>query len=148
MRPGGLSLEMTRVLPVSPSRAFEFFADPGLLARWWGPRGFSIPSIDFTPRVGASYAIEMQPPGGEPFHLTGTFREVDAPSRLAFSFEWKPPDPDDQETLAQLSFQRVVDSTQIGVAQGPFKNEERRALHRDGWAESFEKLGALVAHPR
>ena len=56
---------MTRVLPVPPSRAFEFFTDPALVAEWWGPRGFSIPSIDFTPRVGATYVIEMQPPGGE-----------------------------------------------------------------------------------
>ena len=148
VRPVGLSLEMTRVLPVCPSRAFEFFTDSGLLARWWGPRGFSIPRIDFTPRVGATYVIEMQPPGGEPFHLTGTFREVDAPSHLAFSFEWKPADPDDQETVAQLSFQSVDDSTEIAFAQGPFKNEERRALHRDGWTESFDKLGELVASQR
>ena len=68
-----------------------------------GPQGFSIPSIDFTPDVGATYRIEMQPPEGQAFALTGTFRRVD-PSHRAFSFEWQPADPDDQETLAQLSF--------------------------------------------
>jgi hypothetical protein len=25
---------------------FEFFADAARLAKWWGPKGFSIPSID------------------------------------------------------------------------------------------------------
>jgi uncharacterized protein YndB with AHSA1/START domain len=28
--------------------------------------------------------------------------------------------------------------------QGAFKTEARRALHRDGWTESFDKLGELV----
>jgi uncharacterized protein YndB with AHSA1/START domain len=136
---------MTRTLRAPPERVYQFFADASLLAKWWGPRGFSIPSIDFAPRVGATYRIEMQPPEGEAFHLSGKFREVDPPSRLAFSFEWEPPDPDDQETVAQLSFQPVDDSTEIVFVQAPFKTEARRALHHDGWTESFDKLGELVA---
>ena len=69
----GLSLELTRLFPAPRARVFEFLADAALLAEWWGPRGFSIPSIDFVPRVGGSYRIEMQPPGGYAFALTGTF---------------------------------------------------------------------------
>lgn len=148
VRPDRLSLELTREFPARRARVFEFFADAARLTKWWGPRGFSIPSVDFTPRVGATYRIEMQPSEGEAFHLTGTFREVDAPSQLAFSFEWEPADPDDQETLAQLSFQEVGDSTEVRLVQGPFKTEARRALHRDGWTESFDKLGCLMAEQR
>jgi uncharacterized protein YndB with AHSA1/START domain len=144
VRPDGLSLEMTRVFPAPRLRVFEFFTDPALLAQWWGPRGFRIPSIDFTPGVGSTYRIEMQPPEGEGFALTGTFRRVD-PSRLAFSFEWEPADPEDQETVAELSFSAIDDSTKVRLEQGPFKTEARRALHRDGWTESFDKLAALVA---
>jgi uncharacterized protein YndB with AHSA1/START domain len=148
VRAQGLSLEMTRELPGPRARVFEFFADAALLTKWWGPRGFRIPSLEFTPRVGATYRIEMQPPEGEAFHLTGTFRELDAPSLLAFSFVWEPADPDDQETVAKLSFHAIGDSTNIHLAQGPFKTEARRALHRDGWAESFDKLGLVVAEQR
>jgi uncharacterized protein YndB with AHSA1/START domain len=127
---------------------FDFFADAALLAEWWGPRGFTIPSIDFRPRIGGSYRIEMQPPGGDAFRLRGTFREVDAPSRLAFTFEWEPADPDDQETLAQLKFEGTADSTTVQLLQGPFKTEARCALHRDGWRESFDKLAELVSVQR
>lgn len=147
MRPDGLSLEVIRVLPVRRERLFEFFADAALLARWWGPVGFSIPSIDFAPRVGATYRIEMQPPEGDAFQLIGTFHEVDAPSRLTFSFQWRPPDPDDVETVAQLSFDDIDGATGVQLTQGPFKTEARRALHRDGWNESFDRLAALVADP-
>jgi uncharacterized protein YndB with AHSA1/START domain len=127
---------------------FEFFRDATLLAKWWGPRGFSIPRIDFAPRLGATYRIEMQPPDGEAFHLSGTFRKVDAPSRLAFSFQWEPADPDDQETVAELSFEAIDKSTEIVLAQSPFETDERRELHRDGWTESFDKLTQLVAQHR
>jgi uncharacterized protein YndB with AHSA1/START domain len=143
-----LSLELTREFSAPRARVFEFFTDAALLARWWGPSGFSIPRLDFTPRVGATYRIVMQPPEGEPFQLTGTFREVDAPSQLAFSFEWEPADPDDQETVAQLTFQVLDDSTKVHLLQGPFKTEARRVLHRDGWTESFDRLGRLVAEQR
>jgi len=139
---------MTRLFPASRERVFQFLADPVLLAKWWGPRGFSIPSVDFTPRVGATYRISMQPPEGEAFLLAGTFREVDAPSHVAFSFEWEPADPDDEETLAELSLQVIDDSTEVRLCQGLFKTEARRALHRDGWMESFDKLSELVAEQR
>ena len=144
----GLSLQLTRLFPAPRARVFEFFARPPLLAEWWGPRGFSIPSIDFVPRVGGSYRIEMQPPEGDAFELTGTFREVDPPSRLTFTFEWEPADPDDEETLVQLAFEVTDDSTSVQLRQGPFKTEARRALHRDGWTESLDKLAELVTEQR
>jgi uncharacterized protein YndB with AHSA1/START domain len=140
----GLSLELARLFPAPRERVFEFFANAALLAEWWGPSGFSIPSVDFVPRVGGTYRIEMQPPDGDAFELTGTFREVDIPSRLAFTFNWEPADLDDQETVVQLAFEATDDSTRVHLRQGPFKTEERRALHRDGWTESLDKLAARL----
>jgi uncharacterized protein YndB with AHSA1/START domain len=141
----GLGLEVERTLPAAPPIVFAKFTDPGELARWWGPEGFSVPSLDFDPRPGGSYRIEMKPPEGDPFHLSGDFRAVDAPSRLAFTFAWEPPDPDDLETLAELRFDQLDGSTRVSLRQGPFKTEERRTLHRQGWSESFERLERLLA---
>jgi uncharacterized protein YndB with AHSA1/START domain len=140
----GLSLELTRRLAAPRARVFDCFARADLLAQWWGPRGFTIPSIDFIPRVGATYRIEMRPPDGDAFELTGTFREVDVPRRLAFTFQWEPADPDDEETLAQITFEAIDDSTTVQLRQGPFKTNERHALHRDGWTNSLDKLAELV----
>jgi uncharacterized protein YndB with AHSA1/START domain len=87
----------------------------------------------------------MQPPEGEPFYLAGVFREVDPPARLAYTFAWEDPDPDDVETLVDLSFRDRGGSTEVTLTQGPFKTEARCALHRDGWTDSFNKLEALIA---
>jgi uncharacterized protein YndB with AHSA1/START domain len=140
----GLSLELTRVLPAPHARVRASFTDAALLSRWWGPRGFSIPAIEFSPVVGASYRIAMQPPEGEAFALTGVFHRVD-PAKLAFTFDWEPADPDDQETLAQLSFRPLGDSTEVHLEQGPFNTRARLALHRDGWTESLDRLAELLA---
>ena len=141
---GDLTLEINRLLPGSPSVVFGAFSEPDELAKWWGPEGFTIPSLEFEPRVGATYRIEMQPPEGDPFHLTGEFREVDPPVRFAFTFNWEPPDPDDVETLVDLSFRDRSGSTEVALSQGTFKTEARWALHRDGWTESFDKLERLL----
>jgi uncharacterized protein YndB with AHSA1/START domain len=139
-----LTLEMERVLPAIPAVVYAAFTDPQELARWWGPAGFTVPSVSFEARVGERYRIEMQPPEGDPFSLTGEFRQVDPPSRLAYTFVWEEPDPDDVETLAELSFRDLGDSTAAHLSQGPFKTEARRALHRDGWTDCFDSLERLI----
>jgi uncharacterized protein YndB with AHSA1/START domain len=135
-----LRLDIERVLSAPPAVVFDAFADPDKLARWWGPAGFTVPIVDFDPRPGGGYRIEMQPPEGDAFHLVGEFREVDPPARLAFTFVWEPPDPDDVETLVELSFRDLGDSTEAVLAQGVFKTEPRRELHRDGWSDTFDRL--------
>ena len=137
-------LQIDRVLPAPPPVVFAAFTQPDELRKWWGPEGFSIPSLQFEPRTGEAYRIEMQPPEGDAFHLTGEFRDVDSPSRLAFTFVWEPADADDVETVAELMFRASGESTELSLSQGPFKTEERLDLHRDGWTESFDKLEALL----
>jgi uncharacterized protein YndB with AHSA1/START domain len=140
-----LTLDLSRVLPAAPEVAFRAFSDASELAKWWGPNGFTIPSLNFEPRVGESYRIEMQPPEGDRFYLTGEFREVEPPTRLAYSFVWEEPDPDDLETFTALSFRDRGESTEVALTQGPFKTQARLALHRGGWTDSLDKLEQLLA---
>ena len=142
-----LMLEIEHVLPAARPEVFAAFSDPDLLAQWWGPNGFTVPGLDFDPRVGERYRIEMQPPEGDAFHLIGGFREVDPPSRLALTFVWAEPDPDDVETLATLEFRDLGDSTEVALTQGPFKTKGRLDLHREGWGDSFDKLERLLSAP-
>jgi uncharacterized protein YndB with AHSA1/START domain len=90
-RRGGLTLDLKCRLPAPPGRVFNALTDPDELASWWGPHGFTSPALDFDPRVGGSYRITMQPPDGEAFHLSGEFRQVDPPTRLAYIFRWEHP---------------------------------------------------------
>jgi len=141
-----LRLRQERVLPAPPSVVYQMQIAPELLAQWWGPNGFSVPSIDLDARVGGQFRIAMQPPEGEPFFLLGEFREIEPDTRLAYTFRWDPPDPDDRETIAVLSFHEVGDSTRLTVEQGDFATEERRALHEQGWSQSLDRLEGLITN--
>jgi uncharacterized protein YndB with AHSA1/START domain len=145
---GELILERTRVLPAVRAVVFDAFSDPTQLAKWWGPEGFTTPRLEFQPRVGGRYRIEMQPPEGDRFFLTGEFRELDPPARLAYTFIWEDPAPDDVPTVVRLSFRAVGGATEVALTQGTFKTEARRALHRDGWTDSLDKLEHLLTDSR
>jgi uncharacterized protein YndB with AHSA1/START domain len=140
----GLLLRLTRVLPAARAQVYGAMSDPQELAKWWGPRGFTVPSVEFDPIVGGSYRIAMQPPEGDRFHLSGEFREVEPPARLAYTFRWEPPDPDDRETVATLSLEERRDETEVRLIQGEFSTEERRDLHEAGWTDCFERLEELL----
>lgn len=140
----GLWLRMTRDIPAPRAEAWRAMTEASELRRWWGPAGYSVAEIGFEPREGEGLRIAMQPPEGEIFHLHGEFREVDPPSLLSFTFRWEPPDPDDRETLVTLSVRDRNERTEVELTQGEFATEERLALHRDGWTDSFEKLERLL----
>ena len=142
-----LALELTRVLPGPRPVVFTAFTDPWTLVRWWGPEGFAVRAVEFEPRAGGRYRLEMQPPEGDGFHVSGEFRELDPPGRLAFTFAWEPPDPDDAENLVRLLFAEAGDATAVTMTQAPFRTEDRRELHRDGWTQSFGKLERLLSGP-
>ena len=40
-----LSLELRRTLPAPRGVVFAAFTEPDVLARWWGPEGFTIPAV-------------------------------------------------------------------------------------------------------
>ena len=143
--PGGLILHLSKVLRAPRERVFAACIDPEELADWWGPTGFTAPSVDLDVRQGGRYRITMQPPEGEAFHLRGEYCEVDPPHRLVFTFEWEEPDPDDQKTDVTLSFFDDPEGTTLVLDQGPFATEARHALHEAGWTETLERLEQFLA---
>ena len=144
----GLVLRLNRILRAPRPAVYRGLTDREELAKWWGPRGFTAPSVEFDPRVGGSYRIAMQPPDGDLFHLSGEFREVDPPARLAYTFRWDPPDPDDRETVVTLSLGDRGEGAEVLLSQGEFATQERLALHEQGWTESFGRLEqALIEAP-
>ena len=139
-----LTLRLKRVLPSPREVVYGALTDQAQLAKWWGPRGFTAPRVEFDPRVGSGYRIAMQPPEGDLFELAGEFREVDPPARLAYTFRWHPPDHRDRETAVTLSLRDQGEGTELLLTQGEFATEERLVLHEEGWTESLDRLAQLL----
>ena len=71
-----------RVLPHTPDQVFEAFARPDLLARWWGPAGFTNTFETFEFEPGGRWQFVMHGPDGSHHPNESVFLEVDAPSTL------------------------------------------------------------------
>jgi len=141
----GLPLELSCVLPAPRERVFAMLTEPTELARWWGPRGFTLPAVEVDLRVGGGYRFSMQPPAGDPFHVAGEFVEIAPPGRLGYTFRYEEPTPDDRETAVTLTLEARGETTEVSLSQSGFATEERVALHRDGWTDSFERLREALA---
>jgi uncharacterized protein YndB with AHSA1/START domain len=143
---GELRLRLQRALDGSCPDVFRELTEPRELARWFGPDGFTIPSVESDLRPGGAYRIAMQPPEGELFYLVGEFIEVEPSERLSYTFRWEDPDPEDRETVVTLSL-HDIDATrsELVLDQGDFATERRRALHEEGWSQGLGKLGELLA---
>jgi uncharacterized protein YndB with AHSA1/START domain len=138
--PQGLVLEMTCVFDAPRELVFYALSDPAALAKWWGPSGFTTPEVQLDLQVGGRYRFGMQPPDADLFHLTGEFIEIDPSRRLAYTFRWEEPDPDDQETVVTLTLDAQAEGTSFHLSQGKFATADRLALHRSGWTDSLVKL--------
>jgi len=140
----GTRLRLQKAFSLPPERLFAAWVDSEQLPRWFGPAGFTAQCLRLDAVEGGNYRLAIRPPEGDAFHIRGTFRIVEAPRRLSFTFVYEEPDPDDQETLVTATFEPAK-GTLVVVEQGPFKTAARCALHRDGWTDSLERLEQALA---
>lgn len=143
-------LQLERRLAAPPARVFAAFTDPALLARWWGPDGYSAPVVELDVREGGAYHTVMRSPEGTEHHLRGTYREVSPPSRLVFTWRWVTPqedgrpDPDAPETVVTVALRPDGDGTALTLIHEAHPTDSAADAHRQGWTSSLDCLARVV----
>ena len=86
------TLEITRVLPAARPDVFRAFSAADELAKWWGREGFSVSSLEFSPRVGERY--EDPDPDDVENLVELSFRDLGESTEITFTqgpFKTEPP---------------------------------------------------------
>jgi uncharacterized protein YndB with AHSA1/START domain len=139
--PAERELVITRILDAPPSLVFKFWTEPSHLVRWWGPKGFTAPSVEMDVRPGGAWRACIRSPEGTDHWMQGVYREVVEPLRLVFTFAWE----DDQgapghQTLVTVTFAQHDGKTRLTFHQAVFESIESRDWHQSGWSECFDRL--------
>lgn len=80
---------MQRVFDAPRELVFKVYTDPNLVPQWWGPRGSStiVETMDVQP--GGLWRYVQREPAGNEYAFFGEYREVVAPERLVYTFEFE-----------------------------------------------------------
>lgn len=76
---------ITRVFDAPRELVWRAWTESQHMAKWFGPKSFTIPSCEVDPRVGGVLLLTMRGPDGQDYPMKGVFREVVKPERLSFS---------------------------------------------------------------
>ncbi len=165
--PHGSEAVIAGAVDASPDAVFEAWTDAALLARWWGPPGFTIPVCVADARPGGRYRIVMRAADGVDYPMEGVYREVTKPERLVFTVDlsghpaaWHATLEDAVRRLggspsplpvllASVTFEELrAGGTGLGI-RTRFDTAVRRDAFlamgmNEGWAQSLERLAALL----
>jgi uncharacterized protein YndB with AHSA1/START domain len=141
------SFSVTRTFDAPRGEVFAAWTDPAVLALWWGPGGFTTPSVEMDLREGGTYRFAMKPPDGDVVFVGGTFREVKPPDRLVFTWAWEEDDGPGHESLVTVDFAERDGSTELTLTQERLADATSRDAHVEGWTSTLDRRGpALGRH--
>ena len=133
-----------RAIPASPEAVFRAWTEPDLIRQWSCPPGGTIREsrVDLVP--GGPYRLLIETEEGTLHAAFGVYREVDAPNRLVYTWDWEEPESAVGETLVTVEFLADGASTEVVVAHEGFPAAEAAEGHRLGWTWSLERLEDLL----
>ncbi len=147
-----------RTFDAPPERVFSWWINPGLLMRWWAPKGWSTPSCKVDLRPGGIFHYCMRSPEGKDFWGRGVYREIAAPQRLVYSDsfsngEGKMVEPArygmsygyPSETQVTVTFAGQEGKTRVTVLHDVPESIPERSGMQQGWTEMLERLGSELA---
>jgi uncharacterized protein YndB with AHSA1/START domain len=137
----GRVLEITRVFDAPRALVFKVWTDASHLARWWGPKGFTVLSYQADARPGGRFRFGMRSPDGREYWAHGVYQEVAAPAKLVFTTAWEDPNgAPKHETLVTITFADRNGKTEMHFHQALFEDVATRDSHNQGWSETFDLL--------
>lgn len=139
--------DVRRLLNAPPEMVFGTFADPQLGSRWLKPSPdvrLDVLAFDF--RAGGAYRFAYHAPGGQIMHVNGTFRAVDPPSRLVFSWNIEPPDEHAGiQSEVHISIAPHGAGCEFHVRHLNLSRPGAPERHAEGWKGALENLAILLS---
>lgn len=150
-------LQITHVVDATREEVFRHLVEPALIAKWWGPDGFSTPAdqVEVEEKAGgvhrktmvlesAEIAAGMGVPVGTSFPDAATVLEILPPELLVLTSEPQPEMGLVERTVTRIELHAEgPQRTRVVLVDGPY--DETMAPHAEtGWTQQFGKLERLL----
>lgn len=134
----------TRVFALPREQLFRAWTDPDEFAKWWGPVSWSVKRCELDLRPDGSWGTWFDLPDGGERHVGGTYLEVDAPKRLAFTWEAQLSDDESEvPSVVTIEFHEHADGTELTLSHRKLTSDG--AVDMDvGWNNTFDSLEIYI----
>ena len=79
---------------------------------------------------------------GNEHNAFGTYREIDEPRRLVYTWDWREEEFRVGETVVTIDFNEVDEGTEVVLVHEGFPAAEARDGHDEGWGSCLDQLEA------
>ena len=137
-----LKLELSHKYAASREDLFDAWLDPRMLAQFMTPGpDMSVPEAKSDAREGGRFLVVMRA-GDQDLPHAGTYKTIDRPNRLAFT--WESPMSPIEDSTVTLDFEEVDGGTNLRLTHVRFPSEESRANHEGGWTRILATLAEKI----
>ncbi len=161
-------VHLERRLEAPPAAVFEAFLDPDALARWFVPgTRYSLREASVDAQPGGSFRLAIDAPEGGGLDIAGRYREIEAPTRLVFTWSLAMRAPGVEDTapepgagdasIVTIDLADVPDgggeagagrtggTTRLTLTHEGMRSPEERAEYEGSWSRLLEQLAVHVA---
>jgi uncharacterized protein YndB with AHSA1/START domain len=139
------TIVITRIFDAPRALVFAAWTERAHLARWFGPKDFTAPSVEADIRMGGKWRICVRSPDGTDYWMHGVYREIAPPERLVFTHVWEDGHgAAGHETLITVTFEAIGAKTKMTFRKAVLISIDERNAQHAGWSECFDRLGVYV----
>ena len=137
-------------------QVWRVWNDPDSIKQWWGPAGYTAPTISNDLRAGGTFLWAMKSPKGEMFWNTGMYQEVVPNSRIvstmSFADETGKALPGSKAPVPGRWPDAITVTTEFSESNGKTKVTVKEVgmpllvmiLSRVAWDQQFDKIAGLL----
>lgn len=138
------TVQLHRVLRAKPEKIYRAFLDPGAMAKWIPPYGFTCTVHHMEPKVGGTFRMSFHNfSSGNGHAFGGEYKELVPGKLLRYTDKFEDPNLPG-ELLVTVILKQVSCGTEISITQEGIPEVIPVEMCYLGWQESLAQLATLV----